>query len=41
MQTQLSFTPLVGIETEVLAVLAADTQTGKAPDANSQPVLLT
>jgi leucyl aminopeptidase len=41
MNTQLSFTPLAEIETEVLAVLAADTQTNKAPDAKPQPVLLT
>ena len=41
MRTQLTFAPLVGIETEVLAVLAADTQTSKAPDAKPQPVLLT
>jgi leucyl aminopeptidase len=41
MNTQLSFSPLAEIETEVLAVLAADTQTSKAPDAKSQPVLLT
>ncbi len=41
MNTQLSFAPLAGIETEVLAVLSADTQTGKAPDAKPQPVLLT
>ncbi len=41
MKTQLSFTPLAGIETELLAVLAADTQTSKAPDARPQPVLLT
>jgi leucyl aminopeptidase len=41
MNTQLSCTPLAGIETEVLAVLAADTQTSKATDAKPQPVLLT
>ena len=41
MNTQLSFSPLAEIETEVLAVLAADTQTSKAPDAKPQPVLLT
>ena len=41
MRTQLSFAPLAEIETEVLAVLAADTQTGKAPNAKPQPVLLT
>jgi leucyl aminopeptidase len=41
MRTQLSFTPLSGIETEVLAVLAVDQQTEKGPDAKPQPVLLT
>jgi leucyl aminopeptidase len=41
MNTQLSFSPLAGIGTEVLAVLAADTQTSKAPDAKPQPLLLT
>ena len=41
MRTQLSYAPLAGIETEVLAVLAVDTQTDKAPDAKPQPVLLT
>jgi leucyl aminopeptidase len=41
MRTQLSFAPLSGIGTEVLAVLAADTQTSKAIDAKPQPVLLT
>jgi len=40
MRTQLSFAPLSGIETELLAVLAADTQTSKAPDAKPAPVLL-
>ena len=41
MRTQLSFAPLSGIETELLAVLAADTQTSNAPDAKPQPALLT
>ena len=41
MKTQLSFATFSQIETELLAVLAADTQTGKAPDAKPQPVLLT
>ncbi len=41
MKTDLSFTPLAQIETELLAVLAADTQTAKGPDAKPQPVLLT
>ncbi|MGD0938956.1 MAG: leucyl aminopeptidase [Terracidiphilus sp.] len=41
MKTQLSFSPLAEIETRLLAVLAVDTQTSKAPDAKPQPVLLT
>src|ERR1035438_691077 len=41
MKTQLTFAPLSQIETELLAVLAADTQTGKDHDAKPQPVLLT
>jgi leucyl aminopeptidase len=41
MNTQLSFQKPSGIETELLAVLAADTQTSKEPDAKPQPVLLT
>ena len=41
MKTQLSFSPLAGIETRLLAILAVDTQTSKAPDAKPQPVLLT
>jgi leucyl aminopeptidase len=41
MRTQLSFAPLAEIKTELLAVLAADTQTAKGPDAKPQPVLLT
>jgi leucyl aminopeptidase len=41
MRSQLSSTPLSKIETELLAVLATDTQTGKAPDAKPLPVLLT
>jgi leucyl aminopeptidase len=41
MRTQLSFANLAGIETELLAILAADTQTSKAPDAKPEPVLLT
>src|ERR1035438_5911523 len=41
MKTQLSFANLAGIETELLAVLAADTQQSKAPDAKPEPVLLT
>jgi leucyl aminopeptidase len=41
MRTQLSFAPLAGIETEVLAVLAADSQSSKEADAKPAPVLLT
>ena len=41
MQTQLSFANLAAIETELLAVLAIDTQTAKGQDAKPQPVLLT
>ena len=41
MRTELSQANLAEIETEVLAVLAADTQTSKAPDAKPEPVLLT
>ena len=41
MKTQLSFASLSGIKTELLAVLAADTQTAKGPDAKPQPMLLT
>jgi leucyl aminopeptidase len=40
MLTQLSFAPLAGIDTELLAVLAADTQTSKETDAKPLPVLL-
>src|SRR6266700_1798169 len=40
MRTELSFTPLAGIETELLAVLAVDTQTEKGPDAKPMPELL-
>jgi len=40
MRAELSFAPLSGIETELLAVLAADTQTAKGPDAKPQPTLL-
>ena len=40
MKTQLSFANLAGIETELLAVLAADAQTSKDPDARPAPVLL-
>jgi len=41
MRTELSFTPMSGISTELLAVLAADTQSAKGRDARPQPVLLT
>ena len=41
MRTQLSFAPLSGFETELLAVLATDAQTEKGPDAKPLPVLLT
>ena len=41
MRTELSFAPLAQLETELLAVVAADTQTAKGPDAKPQPVLLT
>jgi leucyl aminopeptidase len=41
MRTELSYTPLSGIETELLAILAIDTQTAKGPDAKAQPELLT
>ena len=41
MRIELSFSPLVQIQTELLAVFATDTQTAKGPDAKSQPVLLT
>jgi leucyl aminopeptidase len=41
MRTQLIFSPVSSLETELLAVLAADSQTAKALDAQPQPVLLT
>jgi len=41
MRTELIFSTLAGIETELLAVLAADTQTAKGPDAKPAPALLT
>jgi leucyl aminopeptidase len=41
MKTQLSFANLAEIETELLAVAAADTQTSKAPEAKPELVLLT
>jgi leucyl aminopeptidase len=41
MKTELSFSPLAQIETELLAVTAIDTQTAKGPDVKAEPVLLT
>ncbi len=41
MKTQLSFASLSEIKTELLAVLAVDTQTSKDRDAKPQPALLT
>jgi leucyl aminopeptidase len=41
MRTELSFANISGIETELLAVVAADAQTAKGPDAKPEPVLLT
>ena len=41
MKAELSFAPLAQIQIELLAVVAADTQTGKGPDAKPQPVILT
>lgn len=41
MRTELTFANPAGIQTELLAVLAADTQTAKGPDARPQPTLLT
>ena len=41
MRTELSFASLNEIETELLAVLAVDTQTAKGPDAKPEPLLLT
>jgi leucyl aminopeptidase len=41
MKTELSFAPLAQITTELLAVLAVDTQTAKGPDAKPEPALLT
>jgi leucyl aminopeptidase len=40
MRTELSFTTLADIQTELLAVLAVDTQTEKGSDAKPAPVLL-
>jgi leucyl aminopeptidase len=41
MKTTLSFLNLAGIETELLAVLAVDTQTAKGTEAKPAPMLLT
>jgi leucyl aminopeptidase len=41
MRSELSFANLAEVKTELLAVLATDTQTAKGPDAKPQPVLLT
>jgi leucyl aminopeptidase len=41
MRTELSFAPLAEIATELLAVLAVDTQTEKGPQAKPLPELLT
>jgi leucyl aminopeptidase len=40
MHTELSFAPLPGIGSDLLVVLAVDTQTAKGPDAKPKPVLL-
>ncbi|HTW62457.1 MAG TPA: leucyl aminopeptidase [Terracidiphilus sp.] len=41
MRTELGFAALAGIETELLAVLAGDSQTGKGPETKPAPALLT
>ncbi len=41
MRAEISFAPIAGIATELLAVLAADTQTEKGPNARPKPTLLT
>jgi leucyl aminopeptidase len=41
MKTELSFSPLAQIATELLAVTAIDAQTAKGPDVKPEPVLLT
>ena len=40
MRTELTFASVSGVETELLAVLAVDTQTGKGPEAKPEPMLL-
>ncbi len=41
MQTELTFSQIAETETELLAVLAADSQTAKGAEAKPLPVLLT
>ncbi len=41
MRAEICFAPIAGTATELLAVLAADTQTEKGPDAKPRPTLLT
>ena len=41
MRTELSFASLNELETDLLAVLAVDTQAAKGPDAKPEPLLLT
>jgi leucyl aminopeptidase len=41
MRTEIFFAPIAGIATELLAVLAIDTQTEKGPEAKPRPTLLT
>jgi leucyl aminopeptidase len=41
MRTEISFAPIAGIATELLAVPAIDTQTEKGPEAKPKPTLLT
>jgi leucyl aminopeptidase len=41
MRTELSFSPLAQIATELLAVTAIDTQTAKGPNVKPEPVVLT
>jgi leucyl aminopeptidase len=41
MRTEISFAPLSEFETELLAVVAFDSQTAKGPDAKPAPALLT
>ncbi len=41
MRTQLVFQKSSEVKTELLAVLAVDTQTGKGPNVKARPVLLT